>query len=321
MFRTEIKPDPLKEKLSLNSGILTLGSCFSDTIGDRLKKFKFDAMVNPFGTIYHPNAIFNLIEYSCSLDKEISEEEFVQHQDIWSHYWFHSKLSALSKNDLQSLINDVRKSVYNYLQEADWIFITLGTAIGYSLISNGNLVANCHKVPQREFATRLYYQEEIIAGFKKIYPFIRDKNILLTVSPVRHLKETLILNSVSKSILRTVSHSLSESFENVHYFPAYELLLDDLRDYRFYDRDLLHPSAEAEDYIWNKFQDSAIDSKSREIMTDWEKILKSLSHRPFYPGSESNRKFLLDLKSKIILMGDKVDITNELQLVEKKLSE
>ncbi|NNF21513.1 MAG: GSCFA domain-containing protein, partial [Saprospiraceae bacterium] len=282
MFRTELKPRKSSDKISYNDSIVTLGSCFAQTIGSRLERNKFDVLPNPFGVIFNPLAQFKLLQYV--LNNEVPEDyTFIESQNIWYNYDFHSDYSALSKDELQMKVEGTIKQTRGILQKSNWLLLTFGTSIGYHLISNEQMVANCHKIPADQFTKDFVSQKQILASFDTLYSELKKfnphLNIILTVSPVRHLKETLELSSVSKSILRIAAHSIQKEYENVNYFPAYELLLDDLRDYRFYTKDMLHPNETGEEYIWDKFCSSYMEEDSMTIIKDWEKVRRSLEHK------------------------------------------
>ncbi len=187
-------------------------------------------------------------------------------------------------------------ATHYFIQEATTIILTYGTAWVYERTDTGQIVANCHKLPAANFTRSLYSQKKFIESFdvfyaalKKINPFVQ---IILTVSPVRHIRDTLEMNMVSKSVLRLGCHSITDAYPDVEYFPSYEIMLDDLRDYRFYKSDMIHPSDEAEEYIWEFFVDRYFDSASKDFFRQWKKILTAISHRPFHPSSESHQHFL-----------------------------
>ena len=301
-FRTEIKVPPATRSMGLKTRIVTQGSCFSDAIGDRLAEHKLKVLVNPFGVIYNPQSIHKALSYSI-FNEPVAAHTFVHHNDIYFNYDFHSAFSALTAPELSTrLINSIGASHY-FLKDADWLLITYGTAWVYQRQDTGEIVANCHKLPSANFSKSLMSVEQIQSSFaaffeqlKKFNPEIRA---ILTVSPVRHIKDTLELSSVSKAILRVACHSISEQYADVEYFPAYEMMMDDLRDYRFYKSDMLHPTAEAEDYIWDKFMERYFSTDLKDFVKQWDSILSALRHKPFHPGTPAHQQFLRDTLKKL----------------------
>ncbi|WP_240676003.1 GSCFA domain-containing protein [Botryobacter ruber] len=295
MFRTEVQLPPSQLQLTLQDRVLTIGSCFAEVIGTKLTKNKVPALVNPFGTIFNPLSACLLLE--AALGKEYDfEEHLVQHNGIWYAYDLHSSVSSPDKAELLRLIRDRLQLTGEQLKQARLLIFTVGTAVGYSLAETGELVANCHKLPARQFTRTLLPPEVIVTAFNNLYDRLQQFNpeiqVLLTVSPVRHIKETIEINSVSKSVLRLACHQLKEAHAGVHYFPAYEIMLDDLRDYRFYKRDMVHPTDVAEDYIWQKFLHAYYHPDFYTFTQEWEKIRRALAHKPFHPHTEAHQAFL-----------------------------
>src|SRR5688500_6766060 len=255
-FRTALNVTPARLQMQLTDKILTQGSCFSTAIGQRLVAYKIRTVVNPFGVIYNPESIHRALSYSI-FNEPVPDHTFVQHQEIFLNYNFHSELSSADKGDLSSKLANTIGATHYFLRDAQWMLLTYGTAWAYHRKDTGEVVANCHKLPSGMFTRSLMSVEGILNSFRTFYEQLKKFNptirIILTISPVRHLKDTLELNSVSKSVLRVACHDIAATFDDVEYFPAYEIQLDDLRDYRFYKPDMLHPTTEAEDYIWEKF--------------------------------------------------------------------
>ncbi|TRX61712.1 GSCFA domain-containing protein [Fulvivirga sp. M361] len=322
MFRTEINPAAAQKKINFSSSILTIGSCFSDAMGYRFRQNKFSVLVNPFGTAYNPISIIRLLEYA--LNKQTPPESgFVNTQGLWAHYDFHSQFSSPDKEELKSRILTALAQVHEFLKCADYLLITLGTAMVYEHETLNAIVSNCHKVPAREFSKSLLEEAKIIDAFKrlqeKLHAFNPSIKLILTVSPVRHLKETLELNMVSKSILRTACYKFIMQHENANYFPSYEIMIDDLRDYRFYKPDMLHPSDVAEDYIWSKFTAAYLDEETLQLIQKWSVVQKALNHRPFNIASEGHQKFIQHTIEQLLELSDKFDITEELNKLKAQL--
>ena len=305
-FRTEITPLSLEKKLKLTGKIFLMGSCFSENIGQKLIENKFNTLINPYGVIFNPLSVIQILEWILEdktgdvLEKKL-EPFYIQHDEVWYNYHLHSRIASQDKNELIKKIKEITHQTYQFLETSDTIILTFGTAFLYKLITKNEKipVSNCHKQSKTLFEKKLIDLETAKTVFdnfiKKINNFGTEKQIIITVSPVRHLKEGLVENNVSKSILRVLAHFASEKFENVVYFPSYELVLDDLRDYRFYESDLLHPNTQAIDYIWQKFLESSFDDKTQDFLKKWKKISSSLAHKPFFPNRESHQKFIQKL--------------------------
>ncbi|CAN5756709.1 hypothetical protein BH24BAC1_BH24BAC1_15790 [soil metagenome] len=322
MFRTEINIPSSPSPLGLASKVVTAGSCFSDVVGKKLQHYKVDALVNPFGNIFNPVSLCHLLEMACSQNYDL-EEHLVQHNDIWYHYAFHSSFSSPDQQALLEKMKEALARTQDFLRSAQLLVLTFGTAVAYELKDEGTVVANCHKLPDQNFERRLLTYYEMVDAFGAMCAQLKMLNpslkILLTVSPVRHLKETIILNSVSKANLRIACHHFTENFPDVSYFPAYELMLDDLRDYRFYQDDMIHPSSLAENYIWQKFTKSYFGEDFHAFLPEWDQIQKSLSHTPFHPESRGHQHFLRNLLGSLHRLAQKVNVRQEIEKVRQQL--
>jgi hypothetical protein len=322
VFRTEISIPSSPIRIDHQSGILTIGSCFSDVIGEKLLKNKLKVLANPFGVIFNPESIFTLL--NASLDEnEFSKDAYIENKNIWRNYYFHSELHGNTLEELSRKINMQKTLAHNFLLKASVLTITFGSGFVYRLKSTHEVVSNCHKMPTSLFTKELLSPEQITKSFDLFYKKVISTNpelkIILTVSPVRHIKDSIQLNSVSKSVLRMACHSLAKSNENISYFPAYEIMMDDLRDYRFYKEDMIHPTEVAENYIWGKFIDTYLETQSKEFIREWSGILKSLEHKPFHPESENHQAFIKETIRKIKSLKGDIDMGNELNLLENQL--
>lgn len=321
-FRTILNVDRSAELISIEDQLFTIGSCFADTIGEQLIQNKFNVLKNPFGTTYNPLSIHNQLSYAIH-NHLPAQHTFLQNQDVYLNYNFHSSLSALSHTALEKILADSIGKAHYFLKDAKWIMITYGTAWIYTRKDTGEIVANCHKVPANQFEKELCTQKRMLDSFEELYTKLKAFNpnlkIILTVSPVRHLKDTLELNSVSKSVLRLACHTITQQHADVYYFPAYEILLDDLRDYRFYKPDMIHPSVEAEEYIWNKFCQMYFDDNTLAFLEKWKKIRLGLQHKPFHVTSSAHQTFLLGLLSQLNEVKDIVSVSEEMELVKSQL--
>lgn len=322
MFRTEVFPGISKEKINRGDKIYLVGSCFAANIGKLLRTYKFDVVLNPFGVIYNPVSIFNLLVDSIS-GHPIEEEGLFEDQGIFRHFDFHSDISAGSRDEFYTLYENATIITREQTAKAGWIIISLGTSIVFEHKGYGKIVANCHKQPAREFTQRSLSPEEIIRSFDSFYSEFRKTNkkgkVILTVSPVRHVKSTLEKNGLSKAILRYVAGILAESYDQVQYFPSYELMMDDLRDYRFYQPDMIHPNEVAIDYIWLKFMDAYFDAETGDFIKQWNQILKALAHKPFFPGSSTHQHFIRETIRKLKTFENRIDIREELLTLESQL--
>lgn len=322
MFRTTIPPGENRDKISLSDKVICIGSCFADMVGHKLEEHKFNADVNPYGIVFNPDSIFTLLDYSIS-NRFPPAHTYLKNQGMFYNYNLHSHFWGVDGQQLKEKVEKAIQSTARGLPETNWLILTFGTSIIYQRADNGETVANCHKMPAGLFNKRLLTEEEIKNNFGLVMDKIKSVNpninIILTVSPVRHIKEGLELNAVSKSILRVACHQLAESFTNVNYFPAYEIMMDDLRDYRFYKGDMVHPSEVAEDYIWGIFSQNYFSPDVRAFIEMWRKIRKSLDHRPFHPQSANHRGFLKKLLVQLQAISDTVDVNAEIEGVERQL--
>ncbi|GAB4043704.1 GSCFA domain-containing protein [Spirosoma litoris] len=322
-FHTEFSPEVLPHRIGLNSQIVTIGSCFAEVMGQRLVDAKLSVLNNPFGTIFNPVSISKLVTMALS-GTSPDENGYLERDGVWFHYDFHSSLWANNQAELRDKLIACLMHTSEAIRKADFLFLTLGSAMVYRHIETGKVVANCHKMPGALFEKYLYQIDHLrddmtrlLKTFHKVNPKLK---VLLTVSPVRHTRDTLPLNNVSKSILRVISHELTVWNDWITYFPAYELMMDDLRDYRFYEADLIHPNTQAHDYIFGKFAECAFDPDLRNFISKWTQISKSLAHRPLYSSnSPAHRQFLIKLIAELETMSKRIDVSAELAEVQGRL--
>lgn len=287
--------------ITYNSKLLLLGSCFSENIGDKLNYFQFQNIQNPFGILFHPKAIERFIAYAIN-KKEYSENGIFFNNERWHSFDAHSNLSNTDKTELLKNLNSAIALTNKKLIEASHIIITLGTSWVYRFIEEDRIVANCHKVPQKKFLKELLSVEEVSESIEAIISLLKsvneNLNIIFTVSPVRHLKDGFIENTLSKSHLISGIHDIIDSRKNTYYFPSYEIMMDELRDYRFYAEDLIHPNKTAINYIWEKFLENWFSEETLPVLKKVDSIRKGISHRPFNQSSKQHHQFLKDLESK-----------------------
>ena len=307
-FSTQIPIAKSNNPVDYNSQIVSLGSCFAVNIGQKFDYFKFRNTTNPFGILFHPVALEKFISFSLN-NKQFTEADIFEHNNLWHCFDAHSDLSNPDKNILLNNLNSACSSANAKLKEASHLIITLGTAWVYRFTETGNLVANCHKVPQQQFTKELLSVASIKQSLENIIQMITETNpsihIIFTVSPVRHIKDGFTENQWSKSNLISSLHDILKTEYcklNTAYFPSYEIMMDELRDYRFYAEDMIHPSAVAVDYIWERFTEAYIAPEAHETMKLTDSIQKGLSHRPFNPDTPQHQDFLKKLDDKIITL-------------------
>lgn len=300
-LRTEIEPMPSRQPISYRDGIVVLGSCFAENIASWLKQSCFNVCDNPFGVLYNPASIASSLRILLNPDEhgETSDDSILQGSDgYWYSYGFYSKYSAETKDGLRNLleatIGDARKA----FSDAKHVIITFGTSWVYE--RNGKVVANCHKMPARTFERRCMSVEEIIRLWVPLIDAMGDRHILFSVSPIRHVKDTLHGNQLSKSTLLLAVDHLCQMFPGkVEYVPAYEMLIDDLRDYRFYADDLVHPSSIAIDMVRQYFTQNFLDKQSQDYLRDVEPLIRAANHRPLHPDSEAHKTFKCQINLKL----------------------
>lgn len=321
-FRTVVNQNLSSDTLDLHHRVLTLGSCFAATMGKKLEEQKINTLTNPFGTTYNPHSIHKLLLYAIQNETELAQG-FIQQDDVYLHYDFHSAFSSLREIDLKDKILDALSSTHVFLKNTNWVILTYGTAWVYKRNDTNEIVANCHKMPANQFTKSLLHQDKIVSSFKQAYEALKKNNpacrIILTVSPVRHIKDTLELNCVSKAVLRLACHEITSSHDDVSYFPSYEIMMDDLRDYRFYKSDLIHPSEMAEHYIWEKFIHRYANSELKKFLKEWQEISAALNHRPFHVASIPHQKFLKELLRRLEALEGIINVQLEKKLIEDQL--
>lgn len=288
-FRTEIEIAPLGTKIGYENRILALGSCFAEHIAGRLAQAKFRVTANPSGILFNPLSVAAALR-SYAGESPVRHSELGFDGELWFHYGFHGSFSAPEADQALAAMNAARKSGAEALRAADRIVLTFGTAWVYE--HDGAVVANCHRRPAAEFSRRRLSVEEIVETFAELIEGpLAGKQIILTISPVRHTGDTLAGNAVSKATLRLAAEQLTERFKCSAYFPAFEILTDDLRDYRFYADDLTHPSPQAVAYVWERFCEALLTPDARALLPRIAEITAAARHRPLHPASEAYRAF------------------------------
>lgn len=296
-FRTEVEIPKYTTKLDYRSGVMLIGSCFSENIGAKLIERCFNVDVNPFGILYNPISVANSLEILLE-GKEFTEDDIFSYNGIWSSFYHHSKFSNPDKELALQEINNRLSNAFDNLKNSNFLFITFGTAWVFDFIKTGQTVSNCHKLPAKEFKRRKLSQSLIIDKWQslleRLFRLNPKLNILFTVSPIRHIKDGTHENQLSKSTLLLSIDELLNKSDNgkLNYFPSYEHIMDELRDYRFYSADMVHISETAIDFIWGKFSEAIISSGSRDIIPEIMKLRRAANHIPFNKDSDDYQLFI-----------------------------
>ena len=275
-----------RQEIDYTKRILLIGSCFADNIADKLKAHYFQVTANPFGTLYNPLSIARCLEILAHNDETALSEHIIQHNGLYHSFLHHGSFSCADKELFANGLSESLKQGTKALQEADTLIITFGTAWIYEY--GGKVVSNCHKLPSNAFTRRRLNVQEIANTYRRLLelPLFRDKQIIFTVSPIRHMKDGLHENQISKSTLLLAVDELDGD-----YFPSYEIMMDELRDYRFYADDMLHPSAIAVDYIWERFAKTYFSEETQREMQPLHQLYLDLQHRPLHTDSDSYQAF------------------------------
>ncbi|MGE0076903.1 MAG: GSCFA domain-containing protein [Bacteroidales bacterium] len=295
-FRTEVEGVSFPFSIGYRTPTLFIGSCFTENIGAIMRQNKMPVMVNPFGVVYNPYSIYNSLQNLIS-GKTYNENDLQFRNGLWFSFDHHTRYSMSNVDDCLSRINSAARDGQQFLNKAQNLIVTFGTARAYRLKTENRVVANCHKLPAAEFEHRLMTVDEIVALWRGLIEELIAKNraikIIFTVSPIRHWKDGPVGNQLSKSTLIVAVHKLIEHFpDNAFYFPSYEIMMDDLRDYRFYDDDMLHPSPKAIEYIWQTFETNLIDKPSVDLIGKIHRIVQAVGHRPFNPNTSEHKRFV-----------------------------
>ena len=290
-FYTQIKIKPFDKRISHSQQILSIGSCFAENIAQRLRSAKFHVTSSPTGILFNPESIADCID-ALSQKRVIAEEELKQANGVWFDFNFHSSFSSTDRHAAVSTMQNAINQGSEALKNSEVVIITFGSAWVYRHKATDKVVANCHKQPQSIFQRELLSTHQIVERWSKLLEStLRGKQVIFTVSPIRHLSDGLEQNSLSKSILRVAIAELVERFDNASYFPSFEIMNDVLRDYRFYAEDMLHPSSVAVEYIWQRFSEVAFSQPTLELIESIAKISQAAAHRPFNPTSAAYHDF------------------------------
>lgn len=294
-FMLDLHLSPNPERIDIEDPILMIGSCFTEHIGHQLQDLKFNVLQNPNGILFDPVSVASSLVAYTKKDYYRDLELFEQ-DGIWSSWLHHGRFSGVDKSEVHQQIQESQNRAFEFLSGAKWLIITLGTAFHYWLQENNLAVANCHKVPASKFRKHLLSIEEINTALDnclhQVFHFNKDIRVIFTVSPVRHIKDGIIENNRSKARLIEVVHHLVNKFDRLYYFPAYELIIDILRDYRFYAEDMVHPNNQATKFVTDKFFASFINERTNKLAEQIQQILSATNHRPIHSTSDKHQQFL-----------------------------
>lgn len=294
------------------------GSCFTEHIGNHLSELKFDTLQNPNGILFDPLSVAqSLISYLEPLI--YGPEDLLFHDELWQSWKHHGQFADMDKENILRKINGSQRAAHVFLKQADWLLITLGSAFVYILKDNNKNVANCHRAPANWFTKKLLPVEDMLAALDETLHRLLDFNprlqIIFTISPVRHIRDGVIENNRSKARLIEVAHQLVNKFNRTYYFPAYELVIDVLRDYRFYDKDLVHPNYMATKFVLENFMEYYVEPGTRHIAEEIRKLRIAIKHRALHPETKAHSRFLEEQYAKTLELSAKypfLDFTQEL---------
>lgn len=315
-FRTKVEIEAVQDRVDYDSRICMLGSCFAENIGQRLKYYRFRTELNPCGIVYNPISVANVLKLMLARYR-FTGKDLLYNADKWVSLYHHGSFSAPTKELCLERINERLGRAADGFEETDLLLMTFGTAWVYRYKERGMIVANCHRFPAGDFERFCLTPEEIVDVYRLLIRQLREVNpklrIIFTVSPIRHWKDGAHGNQLSKAVLLLAIDKLVQEFPDVYYFPSYEIVMDELRDYRFYGEDMLHISSLAVEYIWEKFKGAWISPAIEPLMKRVDKLNKSLDHRPFSPESDAYRRFQQQLRQEIETlkqMNQNIDFTS-----------
>lgn len=286
--------NPIKPAANYQDKLLLAGSCFAENIGARLQQYKFDVVNNPHGILYNPASIMQSM-LACLDGKKYSKDDLFRHHGLWHSWEYHERFSHPDADTCLEMINMSMETAGKQLASADWLILTFGTAGIYRLKKDNRIVGNCHKMPSSDFEFNLMKPEEIISGFDnfmhQLFHINKIVKIIFSVSPVRYVRQGLVESNLSKAVLLYAVHHLVNKFDRLFYFPAYEIVTDELRDYRFYKEDMVHPNETAVQYVWDKFVKYFMSENTKKIMDEIYPVIQAVQHRPLHPDSEEYGQF------------------------------
>lgn len=308
MFYTSVNIESSFLKISYHDRVMTLGSCFAENIGKKMQDAYFLSDVNPFGVLYNPVSIANSLDILLE-NKRFTKDDIFENKSLWQSFSHSSFFSEITPQDCLKKINSRLDVAYEFLQTTDYLLITFGTAWVFEEKKSGRVVSNCHKIPASEFIRRRLSVEEIVILFTDLINKLRTQlpnlKIVFSVSPIRHFKDGAHENNVSKSTLMLAIEAVQNKFQHIDYFPAYEIMMDELRDYRYYASDMLHPSEVAVDYIWRRFSDTYFSDETLLIKKELEQLARDLEHRPLHQDTTDYKLFKKSIEKRKISILEK----------------
>lgn len=313
-FSTIVEIPKSKWTIEIDDRLLLLGSCFADNIGERMKLSGMNALTNPFGTLYNPASVAETLNRLLD-NRPFSSDEIEDFgTEGWGSWACHTLLSRPNKDEALQVLNERYGEAAEQLRAASVLVVTFGTAWVFRLTESGAVVANCHHAPAARFRRERMSVEEIVAIWSPLLERLQAVNpalnVLFTVSPIRHLRDGMHANQVSKATLLLAVERLTSQHTNTAYFPAYEIVLDELRDYRFFAEDMTHPSPQAVDYLWERFSDTYFDAETQASLARIAKVMKALEHRPLHPESNEYQQFQSQLQEKIAVLKEELPELN-----------
>jgi hypothetical protein len=315
------------DKITYSDKIFLIGSCFTEHIGKRLEELKFPILQNPNGILFDPVSVSKSLNSYIDLKNYVKSDLFFLNE-LWQSWNHHSIFSGMDLIEVLAKINESQRKAHSHLKEANWLIVTLGSSFSYQLNENQQSVANCHRAPGQWFKKHMLQIEETVAALtesiEKLQIFNPDLKIIFTISPVRHIRDGVVENNRSKARLIEAVNQLIEKYDNCFYFPAYELVIDVLRDYRFYDIDLVHPNYAATEFVFEKFEAGFIEAGTRELMEEIKRISTGYRHKPFQPSTHSHQAFLKSSLEKVLSIQGKLphlDFSKEIMYFSKKKAE
>ena len=284
-----------EQKINYIDQLMLMGSCFTEHIGKKLENVKFKILQNPSGILFNPMSVAKSLNAYIE-NRSYKKEDLFYLNELWQSWNHHSVFSGMDADEVLNNINKTQQQAHDFLKETNWLVITLGSSFSYRLADGGKPVANCHRAPAQQFSKHLLSIDETVNALddcrQNLFQFNNKLQIIFTISPVRHIRDGVVENNRSKARLIEAVHQLVHQSDRLHYFPSYELVIDVLRDYRFYDIDLVHPNYAATEYVFQRFTESFIDDESQSMMSEIKKIIIAFKHKPFQPSTEAHYKFL-----------------------------
>ena len=327
-FRTILPPAAYPFRIRYRQPLVALGSCFAEHIGRKLRERKFELLLNPFGILYNPAVMADNLERLARADTPFGKQDLTHQQGLWFSWQHHGRFADAEPDRLLDRLNREAAVTREVLARAEVVLLTLGTAHVFRHRQTGRVVANCHKAPAATFERQLLTFDETTRHLRRIVSALRQLHhnpdalhLLWSVSPVRHLRDGLVANQRSKATLLLATHTLTDSDAHCHYFPACELVLDDLRDYRFMEADMAHPNELARRYVWQWFCEVLLDPEALPLMQQVEKIRAAVAHRPLHPGTPAHQQFIRDTLHRIAQLQNQhpwLDFSEEMRSIESQ---